>query len=156
MLDTDHRSSRETTSEPSTGQPGTRVSGPRPDEGTATSSRKRHGFRPHEKLHHPAEFRRVKETGRRRRSPHFTVNFAPNGLPHHRLGQVVQKRFWNAAGRNRIKRCVREWFRLHRDLISAPPKDIVVIARPGAEQLSSRELFSELQGVLSREGGRTS
>lgn len=129
---------------------------PAPDEGTVASSCGRHRFRPHEKLRHPAEFRRVKDTGRRRRSPHFTVNFAPNGLTHHRLGQVVQKKFWHAVGRNRIKRCVREWFRLHRDLIPAPPKDIVVIARPGAGQLSSRELYEELQGVLSREGAHKS
>jgi len=61
---------------------------------------------------------------------------------------VVQKRFWCSVRRNRIKRCLREWFRLHKHSIPLPGKDIVIIARPGAEKLSSTEIARELVAVF--------
>lgn len=113
-------------------------------------------FRPHEKLRSSSEYQRVKKAGKRLRTPHFGVNFAENGLPHHRLGIVVQKRFWCAVGRNRIKRCLREWFRLNKHQIPLPGKDIVVIARPGADKLKSFEMARELLAVFARRDGRSS
>jgi ribonuclease P protein component len=90
----------------------------------------------------------VKKAGRRARTHHFGVNYMPSGLHYHRLGLVVQKRFWSSVRRNRIKRCLREWFRLHKHSIPLPGKDIVVIARPGAEKLSSTAMAKELVSVF--------
>lgn len=97
----------------------------------------------------------MKQTGRRVRTAHFGVNFSTNELPHHRLGLVVQKRYWHAAGRNRIKRCIREWFRLNKSHIPGPGRDIVVVARPGAEKLSSLDVTKELLAVFLHKDGRT-
>lgn len=69
---------------------------------------------------------------------------------------VVQKRFWNAVGRNRIKRRLREWFRLNRHLIPPPARDIVIIARPGAERLALADVAKELLAVFVKQGGRSS
>jgi ribonuclease P protein component len=91
----------------------------------------------------------VKEVGRRARTTHFGVNYAINGLQQHRLGLIVQKRFWNAVQRSRIKRCLREWFRLNKHRICFPAKDIVVIARPGAERLSSSQVAFELSQIFA-------
>ena len=113
-------------------------------------------FRPHEKLRSPAAFQWVKKAGKRLRTPHFGVNFVENDLRHHRLGLVVQKRFWCAVRRNRIKRCLREWFRLNKHQIPLPGKDFVVIARPGADKLTSFEMARELLAVLARQDGRSS
>jgi ribonuclease P protein component len=113
-------------------------------------------FRPYDKLRSSTEYQRVKRSGRRARTAHFGVNFVPNDQHHHRLGLVVQKRFWNAVGRNRIKRRLREWFRLNRHLIPAPAKDIVIIARPGAERLALAEMAAEILAVLVKQGGRNS
>lgn len=89
--------------------------------------------------------------GKRAKSFHFGLNFAPNGLEYHRLGLVVQKRFWpSAVRRNRIKRVIREWFRLNKGEIAPPAKDIVVIARPGAEKLSPAELRKEFNRVFHK------
>lgn len=112
-------------------------------------------FRPCERMRSSADFLRVKKGGGRIRAPHFGINFADNQLPHHRLGMVVQKRFWDAVTRNRIKRRLREWFRLNKGLIPLPGQDIVVIARPGAEGLSLNEVTRELLTVIARRDGRS-
>jgi ribonuclease P protein component len=67
---------------------------------------------------------------------------------------VVQKRFWSATGRNRIKRCLREFFRLYKYRIPLPGKDVVVIARPGALELSPRQIALELLPVFLKLEGR--
>ncbi|NSW86893.1 MAG: ribonuclease P protein component [Syntrophobacteraceae bacterium] len=115
-----------------------------------------HRFRPHEKLRSSPEYQRVKATGRRVGTRHFTINFVINGHDHHRLGLVVQKRFWSAVGRNRIKRCLREWFRMNRDSIPLPGKDIVIVARPGSERLSPQEMTKEILVVFLEQDGRSS
>ena len=111
-------------------------------------------FRPHEKLRSASDFLRVKKAGGRYRTPHFGVNFLDNELPYHRFGMVVQKRFWHAVNRNRIKRRLREWFRLHKHLMPLPGKDIVVIARPGAERLASSDMARELLVLFAWRDGR--
>ena len=112
-----------------------------------------HRFTRADRLTHPKEFGLVKDLGKRMRTAHFTVNYRINGLIHHRLGLVVQKKFWNAVKRNRIKRCLRESFRLNRHLIPQPGKDIVVVARPGAEKLSCLETTREFLAAFSKQDG---
>ncbi|MGV8073635.1 MAG: ribonuclease P protein component [Syntrophobacteraceae bacterium] len=114
------------------------------------------GFQPHERLRTPTEYQRVKKKGTRFRATHFGVNFVPNDLQFHRLGMVVQKRFWSAVRRNRIKRCLREWFRLHKHEIPLPGKDIVVIAHPGAQNLSPVEIARELLAAFAAQDVRSS
>lgn len=113
-------------------------------------------LRVHEKMRHPMEFRRVKDQGKRRRTRHFRVNYLENGLAAHRLGMVVQKRFWNAVQRNRIKRCLREFFRHFKGQLPAPPLDIVIVALPGAEKLQPRDMLLEISAVLARKEGHSS
>jgi ribonuclease P protein component len=113
-------------------------------------------FRSRERLRKRSEYLRVKGEGRRLPCKSFVVNVASNGLEHHRLGLVVQKRFWNAVQRNRIKRCLREWFRLHKHRLPGPGKDIVVIARPGAERLKMPEMAELLNRCLGVDPKRRS
>jgi ribonuclease P protein component len=98
----------------------------------------------------------VKRSGKRFKTRHFGVNLLSNNLRRHRLGLIVQKRFWCAVSRNRIKRCLREWFRLHKHEIPMPGKDVVLIARPGAEKLSHIDMANELLAVFARQDGRSS
>ena len=88
------------------------------------------------------EFRRVYEEGKRRSAPLCTVFFRANGLPHSRLGLTATRAAGNAVLRNRLKRRVREVFRLNQSLIP-PGWDIVVNPR--------REAAREAFGTLSRE-----
>jgi len=111
-------------------------------------------LRPYERLRHSKDFVRVRKHSTHYRTVHFRVNCVPNGFTINRLGMVVQKRFWNAVQRNRIKRCLREFFRLHKHLIAPPPRDIVIIAMPGAERLSAKEVAIEIFAVLEKEEKR--
>ena len=68
-----------------------------------------------------------------------------NQLDYARLGIVVSSRVARrAVARNRIKRLVRESFRMHQASIKA--WDVVVIARPGVVKQSNREVFASLEG----------
>jgi ribonuclease P protein component len=62
-----------------------------------------------------------------------------------RLGITVSRRIGNAVIRNRVKRRVRECFRLELRALFPPRTDLLVIARNGAGQLASPALWFELQ-----------
>ena len=66
-------------------------------------------------------------------------DLAPSGRA--RLGVTVSRKVGNAVTRNRVKRGIREWFRHHEGPLEG---DVVVIARPGAGELSPEETRREL------------
>ena len=104
------------------------------------------------RLRDPRDFRRVNRTGERRAGPHFVAVVAtsgPTSTAGPRLGLAVSRRVGNAVARNRVKRCVREWFR--RERAALPPRtDWVVIARAGAAELGTREVARELSELATR------
>jgi len=83
-----------------------------------------------------ADFVRIQSQGERATTPHFVLLVAAQRDPSvaSRLGLVVTKKVGNSGVRSRVKRVCRECFRLWPDLV---PKgiDLVVIARPGADEL---------------------
>ncbi|MGQ9484108.1 MAG: ribonuclease P protein component [Desulfosoma sp.] len=111
-------------------------------------------FRPEERLRKRSEFLRVKSEGRRLSCGAFVLNVAPNRLLHHRLGLVIQKRYWKAVTRNRIKRRLREWFRHAKHTLPLPNLDIVVIARPGAETVTPARMADLFRECLKKGGLR--
>ncbi len=76
------------------------------------------------------DFATIRKKGERHFTKSFVVYVYKNDLGRERLGLAVSARTGNAVRRNRIKRLVREFFRLNRKSIS-PSVDIVVSARKG-------------------------
>lgn len=71
------------------------------------------------------------ETGRRYFSRYFVLFVRQNQHDTWRLGLAVSKKNGNAVRRNRIKRVLREFFRLHghelprdRDIVAVPKRDL--------------------------------
>ncbi len=101
------------------------------------------------------EFLLVQRQGKRQYVPSFTVIKYPRlsagrhgkatGEP--RLGLAVTRRIGKAVVRNRIKRLVREFFRLHREKMP-PAHDILIIPKAGAEKLRYAQVAKELGRAL--------
>lgn len=106
-----------------------------------------HSFPKHLRLLRRIEYRRVYEEGRRRRAPLCTVFYHPNGLPHSRLGITVPKALGKAVLRNRVKRLLREVFRLN---LPAVPGgwDIVLNPRESVAAVPFRRLEQEILNLL--------
>ncbi len=64
-----------------------------------------------------------------------------------RLGITASRKVGNAPVRNRVRRLVREFFRRNRVAIS-PPRDILVIAKPGTDAVPYAAIDRELRNAL--------
>jgi len=63
--------------------------------------------------------------GRRHRGRSLSVQVRANGLPIARLGLIISKRHLpRAVDRNRLKRLLREWFRLNQEALQG--RDLLV------------------------------
>lgn len=108
-------------------------------------------FRPYERLRSREDFDRIRSKGKRIKGRFAIINYMPNGLSFWRLGIIVPKKYYKkAVERNRVKRCVREWFRLHKHLLSSPGKDMVVVVLPGTGLKRCRDIFEELGRLCKR------
>lgn len=104
------------------------------------------GFPKEDRLLKRTDFQQCKLSGITRHTPHFLVSMAPSPTGTARLGVVVTKRLGKAVKRNRVKRLLREYFRLHKGLL--PFKDIVIVAKKGASLLTWQQTKAELHRVL--------
>jgi ribonuclease P protein component len=86
-------------------------------------------FRPHEHLRRPADFQAVYDRRRSAADGTLVVYARENGLAFSRVGLSVSKKFGPAVRRNRIRRLLREAFRLTKAELPAG-YDLVLIPRP--------------------------
>ena len=111
-------------------------------------SRARFGLPRFQRLLKPSDFEAVLRGGRRARDPYFVVAVRANDMNCARLGVTVSRRTSpRAVVRNRIKRQIRESFRMSKPLLGI---DIVVVANGPAAAAPNIELRKSLVTLLQR------
>jgi ribonuclease P protein component len=103
------------------------------------------GFDAADRLHRRVDYRRAQRMGVRFQTVHFALyawRFPENDRV--RLGMAVSRRVGKAVMRNRIKRRIRECFRLKLRALLPPGTGLIVIARTGAGELAASAVASEL------------
>lgn len=103
------------------------------------------------------EFQRIYRKGRYAVSMALVIYMRPNPLNRNRIGITASKKYGKSVKRNRIRRLIRESYRLMQDKIK-PGYDFIIVARktgeteiPGLQQISKemRFLFKRLSVFMN-------
>jgi ribonuclease P protein component len=104
------------------------------------------------RLRSKLQFDAVYAGGRRLDDQYFGLRIKPNGLDHPRVGLAVAiKTMGNAVTRNRLRRLIRESFRLSQHEL--PAVDIVVAAKIPAREAPATSLRASLATLWKRVAG---
>ncbi len=106
------------------------------------------GFPKQARLRKRPEFIHLSRSGKKQHTANFVIITRETDRSEARLGITVSSKVGNAVARNRVKRFVRECFRQWNHQI-VPPRDILVIAKPAAANLSFSEVASEIRRCVT-------
>ena len=109
-------------------------------------------------LRKKSEYADVYQNGKRVHGENFSLILAPNNSDHNRLGISIHGQLKGAAKRNRIKRIIREFFRLNRHFIQEksskscelPFMDIIITVRKGFNLKNPAEIAQSVHCLLER------
>ncbi len=104
-----------------------------------------------EKLRRTADFDRAYSEGKRIVSSSLVLFFFHSPSEKTRLGVSVSKKIGKAVVRNRVKRLLRETFRLNKHELRKG-YDILLVARRGVERLKFREVEAAVVDLFRRGG----
>ncbi len=107
------------------------------------------GLKKAHKILDRAEFLKLSRFGKKFQDHYFIIVFMQGESEWSRLGITASKRVGNAVVRNRIKRLIREWFRMNKSTIGGC-WDISVIAKKTASGLTSHQVFMSLENIFDK------
>lgn len=97
----------------------------------------------------PGDFAALRRGSKRLAAQYFHCEFRPNDLDSARLGMAVSRRVSKrAVARNRIRRQIRESFRLGRATL--PACDVLVVARASAAEQGNAILRADLDALWQK------
>lgn len=102
-----------------------------------------------ERIRRRREYLAIYQEAVRINCDHFTLLIRRNQQAQRRLGITASKKAGGAVTRNRVKRLIREFFRLNKSLVSES-SDLVVIAKKGIPPLKLSQVNKEMKGALNR------
>ena len=104
-------------------------------------------FGKQERIRRKNDYLRIYRQGVRGYSEHFTWIILKNPEGNRRLGITAGKKAGKAFMRNRIKRLLREYFRLHKSRLPEGC-DLVITARPRMPYMTYVDVSRELEGLV--------
>jgi len=105
-----------------------------------------------ERLRTDREFREVVRKGERVSTPHYTVYRDSLGGELRQVGVSAGKRAGGAVARNRAKRLLREFYRLHRGAFPSGTRTAIVVRKP-PEGAALATVCAELLPAIRRRWG---
>ena len=96
-----------------------------------------------ESLRKNQQFQFVYKNGKSYANKYMVMYVKKNGLEINRLGISVSKKVGNSVVRHRVKRLIKESYRLHENIFNSG-LDIVIVARPSAASVGYEEIESAL------------
>ena len=100
-----------------------------------------------ESLHNTRQFSNVYRNGRSKANKYLIMYILENNTSCNRFGISCSKKVGNSVVRHRIKRLLKESYRLHEDMFNSG-LDIVVVARGSASSVSYKEMDSALLHLM--------
>ncbi len=97
------------------------------------------------------EFSRVYREGKSKADHQIVMYQFGNGLTYNRIGITVSKKIGNSVVRHRVKRIIKEAYRLHEEEFLSG-YDIVMVARKAADQKKSTDMEISLLRLGKRLG----
>jgi ribonuclease P protein component len=104
-------------------------------------------FTKKERITSSREFKWVIRNGKRLSTKNYIIFMKENEKGFHRLGIIIKKEVGRAALRNRVKRCLREFFRLNKHRIGGS-FDIIILVKKGIFPKKYWEVEEELLKAL--------
>jgi ribonuclease P protein component len=105
-----------------------------------------------------SEYDNVYRRGKRVHGENFNLILLPNNLEYNRLGISIHGQLKGAVKRNRIKRIIREFFRLNRHFLQEkssrscelPSMDIVITVRKGFKLEKVSDVAATISSLLDQ------
>ncbi len=108
---------------------------------------KKHSFGKRDRIRKRKDFLRIYQKGIRTSSKNFITILSSNQTGTRRLGITVTKSVGNSVKRNRVKRLLREFFRLNKDKLP-DSQDMVIIVKKDIPFLKYQDVCAELKDLF--------